>query len=285
MSNLSAEATLASRSRSPESEAAYPILGSFGSISLEPFARYDRDTQSLKMCQGTLQLGLPESLPTLPTSGLMRNGNCYQRQPLVPRTLDIDSIRWPTPVAQDTNRSVQAYFEMRKKKFPNDPTYIGSLQVMVRALDEGLWPEPGNSSKRSNYQDSRTDAELPLAELSRMWPTPTDETPKRKRAVPTPQARDGQRGIPSEGHAARRAAAGSNRTMALEDWVSLNRRFPTPTAQDAKNNGGPAQALRRTQPLNSVVGGQLNPTWVEWLMGFPLGWTDLERSEMPSSLR
>ncbi len=26
-------------------------------------------------------------------------------------------------------------------------------------------------------------------------------------------------------------------------------------------------------------GGKLNPTWVEWLMGFPLGWTDLEGSE------
>ena len=22
--------------------------------------------------------------------------------------------------------------------------------------------------------------------------------------------------------------------------------------------------------------GQLNPTWVEWLMGYPEGWTDLE---------
>jgi hypothetical protein len=26
----------------------------------------------------------------------------------------------------------------------------------------------------------------------------------------------------------------------------------------------------------SVVGGQLNPTWVEWLMGYPSGWTVLE---------
>src|SRR3989304_2603564 len=32
---------------------------------------------------------------------------------------------------------------------------------------------------------------------------------------------------------------------------------------------------------SSTVGGQLNPTWVEWLMGFPLGWTDLEDSETP----
>lgn len=27
--------------------------------------------------------------------------------------------------------------------------------------------------------------------------------------------------------------------------------------------------------------GQLNPTWVEWLMGFPLEWTDLSASETP----
>jgi hypothetical protein len=29
--------------------------------------------------------------------------------------------------------------------------------------------------------------------------------------------------------------------------------------------------------------GSLNPQWVEWLMGYPAGWTDLEPSEMPSS--
>jgi len=33
----------------------------------------------------------------------------------------------------------------------------------------------------------------------------------------------------------------------------------------------------------NVVSGSLNPTWVEWLMGYPLGWTDLDASEMPSS--
>jgi hypothetical protein len=26
----------------------------------------------------------------------------------------------------------------------------------------------------------------------------------------------------------------------------------------------------------------LNPTWVEWLMGFPLGWTDCEHLATPS---
>jgi len=32
-------------------------------------------------------------------------------------------------------------------------------------------------------------------------------------------------------------------------------------------------------PLSMQAGGQLNPTWVEWLMGWPLGWTDLKPLE------
>ena len=51
-------------------------------------------------------------------------------------------------------------------------------------------------------------------------------------------------------------------------------RFPTPTVNDSKNNNPPSQALRNTPPLNVVVGGRLNPMWVEWLLGWPLGWTD-----------
>jgi len=29
------------------------------------------------------------------------------------------------------------------------------------------------------------------------------------------------------------------------------------------------------------TGGELNPEWIEVLMGFPTGWTDLEDSETP----
>jgi hypothetical protein len=33
-----------------------------------------------------------------------------------------------------------------------------------------------------------------------------------------------------------------------------------------------------TDPDMGVIeaGGQLNPNWVEWLMGWPIGWTDLK---------
>jgi hypothetical protein len=65
----------------------------------------------------------------------------------------------------------------------------------------------------------------------------------------------------------------------LVDQVNNPRLWPTPTAQDAKNNGAASQMVRNTKPLNAEVGGALNPMWVEWLMGWPLGWTDLKPLE------
>ena len=33
------------------------------------------------------------------------------------------------------------------------------------------------------------------------------------------------------------------------------------------------------------TGGRLNPMWVAWLMGTPIGWTSFEHSETESSRR
>jgi hypothetical protein len=67
------------------------------------------------------------------------------------------------------------------------------------------------------------------------------------------------------------------------------RKWPTPTAQDAKNSTlPPSQKSRDSLPgalLREGLTGGLNPEWVEWLMGFPAGWTDLEPSATPSSRR
>ena len=58
--------------------------------------------------------------------------------------------------------------------------------------------------------------------------------------------------------------------------------YPTPCAQDAKNSTLPVSQRDRDSIPGYLLkngeqpGGQLNPTWVEWLMGWPLGWTDLK---------
>ena len=66
--------------------------------------------------------------------------------------------------------------------------------------------------------------------------------------------------------------------------------WPTPTTRDHKDTGD--SIMDGTVPVNGLLGravspsrehGSLNPMWVEWLMGFPTGWTDLKPSETPSS--
>ena len=58
--------------------------------------------------------------------------------------------------------------------------------------------------------------------------------------------------------------------------------FPTPQAQDDfPPHTEEYIADKRAQGhgmsnLNDTIGGSLNPTWVEWLMGWPLGWTSME---------
>jgi hypothetical protein len=61
----------------------------------------------------------------------------------------------------------------------------------------------------------------------------------------------------------------------LETFVRM---YPTPTVNDSKNNNPPSQRTengRHSDQLNVVAGGSLNPDWVEWLMGLPIGWTDI----------
>jgi len=71
--------------------------------------------------------------------------------------------------------------------------------------------------------------------------------------------------------------------------------WPTPTSRDYRgHHGDQSEAFekRKENPrgVNLVEElqrrgelGQLNPTWVEWLMGYPLGWTDSKDSATPSS--
>jgi hypothetical protein len=55
--------------------------------------------------------------------------------------------------------------------------------------------------------------------------------------------------------------------------------FPTPTCHNSKEVAYPAEFTRKTPTLATHAGGKLNPTWVEWLMGWPMEWTDLKPLE------
>ena len=91
--------------------------------------------------------------------------------------------------------------------------------------------------------------------------------------VPTPCASDGDRGGRGE------LCGFVNGTKGYR-----GEKVPTPTVNDSKNDGPPSQFNRNTPPLNCVVkdstGGALNPDWVEWLMGWPIGWTAPQPLEM-----
>ena len=79
---------------------------------------------------------------------------------------------------------------------------------------------------------------------------------------------------------------GSRHSLTLGKAVKM---WPTPTAGEYRHTGPKETAMNRQASTSRAVadsnrkewvegGGQLNPTWVEWLMGFPIEWTESNAS-------
>jgi hypothetical protein len=125
-----------------------------------------------------------------------------------------------------------------------------------------IWPSSGMTRSGTAFplppSVPRTSAiasgSLPIGPNSDgLWPTPT-----------------------SGDHSTRYAQGGMPLGMAARlDWQ-------TPSAADADGGHRRRGGVRsdelllsgQAQQADGVTTGSLNPTWVEWLMGFPLGWTD-----------
>jgi len=130
----------------------------------------------------------------------------------------------------------------------------------MKGSASSLWPTP-RAEERGAYQRDRGDPSRTrptLTGAARMYPTPT--------------------------------APGPHQVGRIEEWGGSGNplRVPTPSARDYKSPGRPEWVARRDReghspPLNKAVGGMLNPEWVEWLIGFPIGWTACEASGMRSS--
>jgi len=114
----------------------------------------------------------------------------------------------------------------------------------------------------------------------------------RKRSVPTicesgcglqlppPRSTDGDRGGRGDLLQAVRGNKNSHFKLFPTPQGIAKEIFPTPNATDYKgaSTRSPGKARPRCDDdlPTRIGGGLLNPTWVEWLMGWPLGWTDLE---------
>jgi len=110
----------------------------------------------------------------------------------------------------------------------------------------------------------------------------TNENESGLSLVPTPTSSTG-----GANHNSPSTLAGKRYTMNLagfaQKYPSRNM-WGTPKAQDSRHalrDRGKGNLGEQVSGLHN--GGKLNPTWVEWLMGWPLGWTDLKPLETDKS--
>jgi DNA-cytosine methyltransferase len=93
----------------------------------------------------------------------------------------------------------------------------------------------------------------------------------------------------SKGWSVTRVGTGTKFGAKLNDVVNkIEKMYPTPMARDYKDVsfnttwklGNKAQpTMARTVLKNNKLGGKLNPTFVEFLMGYPMNWTKIEPTE------
>lgn len=170
-----------------------------------------------------------------------------------PRCADGMSSRLPTPAA------------IEAKGGPR-----GRLEEAVSLAEPKPWPTPKASdfrpghASRANRPRRRNLNDQVMAPAVDIWPTPN-----------TVDAKGGGRKV-----------GAASRTKSQVQLCHVVR-MPTPTARDWRSGSQPTQVERGRSDgptLAEQNGGQLNPPWVEWLMGFPIGWTASSASVTQSSL-
>jgi len=171
-----------------------------------------------------------------------------------------------------TDISGHTYFLLFK---PNDPLGAFSRMFMGTSLWASTkcyltWKGKATPQGRSLFQlvpQTHLTDETEFGSSDEIWPTPTARDYKGARKPETLKA------------------VGRDAKNSLPDAVRSGL-WPTPTASDNRDRGHkgmPAikRRMEKGKQLNlsmvvSETSGSLNPQWVEWLMGYPEGWTDLK---------
>lgn len=217
-----------------------------GSTWQGSFARFDPNSSSWKTPQCSLLEGLDVFLETWPRWGMMRNGACSELSTLAPRTDEIESGLLPTSLASIATHG-----------WPNQRDSSGRPGLQMAAM---MWQTPvadDSVSRERGKFNSRGEPKL-SAQVKIASPTVNDA---KNSTLPPSQI---------------------GRASLVGDVM----RMATPQARDFRTGqrsrwGDP----RRSQNLNDQIGGQLNPPWVEWLMGWPIEWTDLRPLGMDKFLQ
>lgn len=131
---------------------------------------------------------------------------------------------------------------------------------LTSGIESGLWPTPTVHGNH-NQPGASKNAGWGLSSAAKQWPTPTRSD-----------------GCGGPGHQGRKGGLNLRTAVSTKTW-------PTPVASASKGSS-PASLKRKSgadrsnDRLDHAVmasdGGQLNPEWVEWLMGWPIGWTELK---------
>jgi hypothetical protein len=233
----------------------------------------------------------PNTSPMLSYSPTSGSAERTTSRPLTSSAEDSPAKTSPTPASeQASTENAAAYGPNTRESFASFDRDSSSWRTSQLCLD-GEWSEFSATWPRAGMTRSGKAFELPMLaphtdeSESGLWPTPTvadtfgttASHPKKEHKFetlhsvtlaqvvhhremwPTPKSSAANYGRPRE-----------NDRGDLQAAVTS---FPTPTAN--RWDGLQSHGV-------NVVSGQLNPTWVEWLMGYPLGWTALEGSEMPS---
>ncbi len=263
-----------------DAEQALPANGpDFGPSSPASFAQYDPATHSLKTAQCSLFEDSMSSSVTLPRWGSMRNGRLYPQPMPVLRISGRESGFWPTIRCTDGERGGRGDLIQAVKGKPNSHYRLWQMPVADDCMDRAagkfnsrgepklsaqvkLWPTPTKSDGTGGPGNSGRDGGLNLRTAVNQWPTPT-----------------------VHGNHNRKGASVNS-----GDGLATAVKLATPTARDWKSGKASQVTMERnSRPLSEQIGGSLNPTWVEWLMGWPIGHTALKhwvtarsRSRRPS---
>lgn len=162
-------------------------------------------------------------------------------------------------------------------------TYQDSFLLDTLEPFSETWPKAGMMRAGVFYPQPKWEHRISAIGCGLLLQTPIDPSKgggssrsgDRRNEIPTlhGMARSGMWPTPTVNGNHNRKGASAKSGDGLATAVLL----ATPQARDFRTGSTARwENPERSRNLNDQIGGKLNPTWVEWLMGWPLGWTDLK---------